>query len=54
MTREEAIRILKEHKIMFQHDFGWDTSTIKALDMAILALSENKREWIPYKAESEE
>ena len=39
MTREEAIRILKEHKIMFQHDFGWDISTIKALDMAISVLS---------------
>ena len=47
MTREEAVRILKEHKIMFQHDFGWDISTIKALDMAISALSENKGEWIP-------
>lgn len=40
MTREEAIRTLEEHKIMFQHDFGWDISTIKALDMAISALSE--------------
>lgn len=39
MTREEAIKTLKEHKIMFQHDFGWDISTIKALDMAISALS---------------
>ena len=40
MTREEAIRTLEEHKIMFQHDFGWDISTIKALDMAISALSD--------------
>lgn len=46
MTREEAVKVLKEHRIMFQHDFGWDTSTIKALDMAISALSENKGEWI--------
>lgn len=39
MTREEAIRTLKEHKITFQHDNGWDTSTLKAIDMAIEALS---------------
>ena len=48
MTREEAIGTLKEHKIMFQHDFGWDISTIKALDMAISALSENRGEPIYY------
>ena len=40
MTREEAIRTLKEHKITFQHDFGWNTSTLKALDMAIKALEQ--------------
>ena len=39
MTREEAIRTLKEHKITFQHDNGWATSTLKAIDMAIEALS---------------
>lgn len=47
MTREEVIKTLKEHKIMFGHDFGWDITTLKALDMAISALSENKGEWIP-------
>jgi len=40
MTIEEAIKTLKEHKIMFQHDFGWDISTIKALEMVIEALEQ--------------
>lgn len=35
MTRKDTIKTLKEHKIMFTHDFGWDTSTIKALEIAI-------------------
>lgn len=38
--REEAIRTLKEHKITFQHDFGWNISVLKALDLAIEALEQ--------------
>ena len=48
MTREEAIKTLKEHKIMFQHDFGWDISTIKALDMAIASLKTDEAYQLEY------
>ena len=42
ITREEAVKVLKEHRITFGCDFGWNTSVLEALDMAIDALSENK------------
>ena len=48
MTREEAIKTLKEHKIMFQHDFGWDISTIKALEMAIASLKTDEAYQLEY------
>ena len=44
MTREEAIRTLKEHKITFQHDFGWSASTLEAIEMAIKALEQESCE----------
>ena len=39
MTREQAIQRLKEHKILFSNDHGWDTTTIQALDIAIKSLN---------------
>lgn len=45
MTREEAIKNLNEHKTEFTCDFGWNTSVIELLDMAIEALE--KTRWIP-------
>ena len=39
-TREEAIKNLNEHKTEFTCDFGWNTSVIKSLDMAIKALEQ--------------
>ena len=39
ITNEEAVKILKEHRITFQNDFGWNTSVLKALDKAIEILS---------------
>lgn len=40
MTREEAINELKRHKARFNADFGWNTTTLTALDMAIKALEQ--------------
>lgn len=40
MTREEAIKNLNEHKTEFTCDFGWNTSVIESLDMAIKALEQ--------------
>lgn len=37
--REEAKSLLERHKEEFGHDFGWDISTIHALDLAIEVLS---------------
>lgn len=47
MTREEAIKNLNEHKTEFTCDFGWNTSVIESLDMAIKALEQTR--WIPVK-----
>ena len=38
MTREQAMQRLKEHKILFSHDYGYDETTIQALDKAIKSL----------------
>ena len=38
MTIEQAIQRLKEHKILFSNDHGWDETTIQALDIAIKSL----------------
>lgn len=48
MTREEAHKKLADHLICFRHDFGWDVSTIQAIEMGIEALSADreKGEWI--------
>ena len=50
MTREEQVKVLQEHRIEFQHDFGWNTSVLEALDSVIKEmerdLSENKGDLI--------
>ena len=46
MTREEYINELNRHKIEVQHDFGWNTTLIEALDMAAIQALEQTR-WIP-------
>lgn len=38
MTIEQAMQRLKEHKILFAHDHGYDETTIHALDIAIKSL----------------
>lgn len=38
MKIEQAMQRLKEHKILFAHDHGWDKPTIQALDKAIASL----------------
>ncbi len=38
MTVEQAMQRLKEHKINFSHDHGWDETTIQALDKSIKSL----------------
>ena len=42
MTNEEAIKRLKEFKILHTEQHGWDVTTLKALDMAIKALEQQK------------
>jgi hypothetical protein len=39
MTKHDAIQALKDHKICFEHDFGWNKPVLDALDMAIEALA---------------
>lgn len=48
MTREEAIKNLNAHKTEFTCDFGWNTSVIESLDMAIKALEQKPKtgRWI--------
>jgi len=46
ITKEEAVKILQGHRITFGCDFGWNTSVLEALDMAIDALSESTDEEI--------
>jgi len=46
MTREEAVKILKDHSEYGKADFYTSDEYYEALDMAISALSENKGEWI--------
>lgn len=43
MTREEAIEILEEVKVMDDSMYAYDDSYMTALDMAISALKENVR-----------
>lgn len=45
MTNEEAIKRLKEFKILHTEQAGWDISTLQALDMAIKTLEQTR--WIP-------
>ena len=40
MTNKEAIKKLKEFKILHTEQTGWDTSTLQALDIAIKALEQ--------------
>ena len=40
MTNEEAIKKLKEFKILHSEQHGFDISTLQALDMAIKALEQ--------------
>ena len=37
-TIDDAVANLKRHKEEFKHDFGWNTSTLQSLDMAIKIL----------------
>lgn len=51
MTNNEALERLKEHRILFEGDFGWDTTTLEALDVAIRILSADDKpvvrgEWV--------
>lgn len=51
MSDKEAVKALIAHRIRFMDDFGWDKSTIEALDIAIASLSTEskpvvKGEWI--------
>ena len=39
MTNEEAIKVLQEHKIVTQHDFGWNVKVFNAIDIAIDAIT---------------
>jgi hypothetical protein len=39
MSDNEAIKALIAHRIRFTDDFGWDKSTIEALDIAIASLA---------------
>lgn len=38
MTKYDAIKVLKDHKICFEHDFGWNKAVLDALDIAIKEL----------------
>ena len=38
MDNKQATQRLKEHKILFSHDHGYDETTIQALDIAIKSL----------------
>ena len=38
MTKSDAIKALTDHKICFEHDFGWNKTVLNALDTAIEAL----------------
>ena len=42
MTIDEAINELQKHKNEIQHDFGWNRSTIEAIDFALNALERRK------------
>ena len=42
MTREQVIKVLKQHKLLFAADHGWDSTTIEALIFAIDALEQLK------------
>lgn len=39
MTKYDAIKVLKDHKICFEHDFGWNKQVLDALDVAIEILA---------------
>lgn len=39
METNEAIKTLKDHKICFEHDFGWNRTVLEALDFAIQSLA---------------
>ena len=36
----DAIKVLKDHKIRFEHDFGWNKQVLDALNVAIEALAD--------------
>ena len=42
LTTDEAVKVLEDHKIAFEHDFGWNRTVLEALDVAIVALNTNK------------
>lgn len=39
MSDKEAVELLIAHRIRFMDDFGWDKSTVEALDIAIASLA---------------
>ncbi len=64
MTKNDAIQTLKDHKICFEHDFGWNKPVLDALDAAIETLAADavpvvrcgecqhwQRDWKPRAAE---
>ena len=39
MSNEDAVKALIAHRIRFRDDFGWDKTTLEALDIAITSLT---------------
>lgn len=39
MSDKEAAKVLIAHRIRFMDDFGWDKTTLEALDIAIASLA---------------
>lgn len=51
MDNKEAVNVLMTHRVRFRDDFGWDQTTIEALDVAISSLTTEsksvvKGEWV--------
>lgn len=52
MTKDEIIETLAMHKTRFECDFGWDTTTIKALEK-VIELLKTETNWISVKEKIE-
>ncbi len=51
MNDKEAVKVLIAHRIRFADDFGWDKSTIEALDIAIASLATELKSAVPLNQE---